>query len=225
MRKSQDILAFDFASSRAYDADGHLRVTQTPISMAAVSPYLGSEIPEHRALGLDPNKVYHLLRDPDELEKAAASFAGKPLLYGHVPVTADDHDHLSTVGAISNPTWRAPKLYADLSCWTRQAIDGIESNTQKQLSASYRYKAVMTPGTFNGVRYDGKMTGISGNHVALVPVGRNGADCVVQDAALRVRRPTIDRLQLIRDVQAFSGNRSAAEIAALTGINLDTRRR
>lgn len=225
MRKTQDILAFDYASSRAYDADGHLRVTQTPISMAAVSPYYGEEIPEHRALGLDPGKVYHLLRDPAELEKAAASFSGKPLLYGHVPITADDHDHMSTVGALSNVTWRSPKLYADLSCWTRQAIDGIESNAQKQLSASYRYTADMRPGTFNGRAYDGRMVGISGNHVALVPAGRNGADCVVHDAALGRRGTQIDPQQLARYVEAFRGNKSPAEIAAWTGKDISTKRR
>lgn len=121
--------------------------------------------------------------------------------------------------------WGAPFLRADLSCWTRLAIDGIESNTQKQLSASYRYKAVMTPGTYNGVRYDGKMTGISGNHVALVPVGRNGADCVVQDAALARRSYEIERARLGRLVEAFRGNKSPAEIAAWTGISLHTKRR
>lgn len=224
MIKKQDCLAFDYASSRAYDADGHLRVTQTPISMAAVSPYYGSEIPEHRALGLDPNRVYHLLRDPAELEKAATSFSGKPLLYGHVPVTADDHDHMSTVGALSNVTWRSPKLYADLSCWTRQAIDGIESNQQKQLSASYRYTAQMTPGTYNGRAYDGKMVGISGNHVALVPAGRNGAECVVHDAALARRGAQIDPHMMTRYAMAFSGNKSPGEIAVLTGIDLTKRR-
>lgn len=225
MRKQQDVLAFDFASSRAYDSDGHLRVTQTPISMSNICPYYGEEIPDHRALGLDPSKVYNLFRDPDELAKGAASFAGKPLLYGHVPVTADDHAHMSTVGAISNPTWGAPFLRADLSCWTRQAIDGIESNSQKHLSASYRYKALMTPGTYKGASYDGKMTGISGNHVALVPVGRNGKDCIVQDAALAQRGYDAERAKLGRIIEAFRGNKSPAEVAAWTGNDLNTKRR
>lgn len=225
MRKQQDILAFDFASSRAYDADGHMHVTQTPISKATVNPYYGSEIPDCAALGLDPNRVYNLLRDPAELARAAATFNGKPLLFGHTPVTADSHDHLSTCGALSNVTWAAPYLRADLSCWTRVAIDGIESNAQKQLSASYRYKADMTPGTYNGVRYDGRMTGISGNHVALVPVGRAGADVVVQDSAFGGRRHQIDPAKLARYAEAFRGNKSPAEIAAWTGINLNTKRR
>ncbi len=124
MIKQQDKLAFDFQSARAYDEDGHLRVMQTPFSKAAINPYYGHEIPEFDKLGLDPNKVYRMFRDPVELEKAAATFEGKPLLYGHSPVTADDHAHLITCGALANVKWRAPYLVTDLSCWTRQAIDG-----------------------------------------------------------------------------------------------------
>lgn len=216
MRKQQDILAFDFASSRAYDEDGHLKVKQTPISKACVNPYHGYEIPDHEELGLDPNKVYSLLRDPVELEKAAASFNGKPLLFGHRAITADSHDHDSTCGALSNVTWKSPYLLADLACWTRVAIDGIEDNSQKQLSSSYRYKAVMTPGIFGGVRYDGKMTQIRGNHCALVPVGRAGADVVVHDEAFG-ERPRHDPQAIAAAMFAFSGRRSPAEIAAATG--------
>lgn len=222
MIKPQDKLAFDFQSARAYDEDGHLRVRQTPFSKACVNPYYGREIPDCEALGLNPNKVYRLLRDPVELEKAAASFEGKPLLFGHTPVTADDHDHLSTCGALSNVTWKAPYLLTDLSCWTRVAIDGIESNEQKQLSASYRYKAVMTPGTYFGAAYDGKMTKIRGNHCALVPVGRAGADVVVHDAALGVGRATRrpNHQELAAAMFAFGGNRSPVEIAAATGTQI-----
>lgn len=219
MRKQQDILAFDFASSRAYDEDGHLKVKQTPISKACVNPYRGEEIPECYELGLDPNKVYHLLRDPVELEKAAPSFNGKPLLFGHRAITADSHDHDSTCGALSNVTWKSPYLLADLACWTRVAIDGIEDNSQKQLSSSYRYRAVMTPGIFGGVRYDGKMTQIRGNHCALVPVGRAGADVVVHDEAFGGnRRP--DPQEIAAAMFAFSGKRSPAEIAAATGTTI-----
>jgi hypothetical protein len=80
----------------------------------------------------------------------------------------------------------------------------------------------MQPGTFNGVRYDGKMTQISGNHVALVPVGRNGADCVVQDADpnFGVAGRRHDPQEIAAAMFAFSGRRSPAEIAAATGTTI-----
>jgi Uncharacterized protein conserved in bacteria (DUF2213) len=66
-------LAFDRASVRTYDRDGRLHVETSNISKAAVNPYIGREIPDYKALGLDPDRVYQLLRDPDELAEAAPS--------------------------------------------------------------------------------------------------------------------------------------------------------
>ncbi|WP_167350061.1 DUF2213 domain-containing protein [Methylobacterium platani] len=184
------MLALDYASARAFDADGHLHVRQTNVSKAMVCPYYGHEIPGFQELGLDAHKVYHLLRDPRELEKAAHTFNGKPLLYGHNPVSAEDHDHERTVGSVSGARWVPPYLKMDLSCWSRPAIDGINDGTAREISASYRYTPVMTPGTYQGVRFDGRMTNLSGNHVALVPKGRAGPDVVVADAALAASDPT-----------------------------------
>ncbi|MGO4171566.1 DUF2213 domain-containing protein [Bosea sp. TAF32] len=176
-----DALAFDRASTRTYDQDGHLHVARTPISKANVCPYYGREIPDWEGLGLNPERLYQLLRDPEELEKAAATFAGKPLLNVHRPVTADDHEHEAVAGSISNPVWEAPYLKADLSIWDGPAIKAIEAETQKELSSAYRYRADMTPGTYEGVRYDGVMRDLSANHVALVKEGRAGPDVVVGD--------------------------------------------
>jgi hypothetical protein len=60
---SADSLALDYASVRSKDADGHLHVASSIVSAAQVNPYNGSEIPNWQALGLDPNRVYMLLRD------------------------------------------------------------------------------------------------------------------------------------------------------------------
>jgi hypothetical protein len=54
------------------------------------------------------------------------------------------------------------------------------------LSSAYRYRAVMEAGNFEGEHYDGRMVDLVGNHVALVPVGRAGAD-VALDSSLRRR--------------------------------------
>ncbi|MCX5617054.1 DUF2213 domain-containing protein, partial [Bombella sp. TMW 2.2559] len=65
------ILAYDRVGSvRTFDENGRLRVETTPISKANVCGYWGREIPDHAHLGLDPDKMYQLLRDPDELKKA-----------------------------------------------------------------------------------------------------------------------------------------------------------
>lgn len=182
--KKQDRLAFDRASSRVFDADGHLHVKRTPISKANVCDYLGREIPGWEELGLDADRRYALLRDPEELAKAAESFNNKPLLFDHNPVSADEHDHGRTVGTLSNPDFEFPYLYADIACWSGPAIRTIQDGSHKELSSAYRYVPDMTPGTFNGVRYDGVMRNIFANHVALVKKGRAGPDVVVGDAAI-----------------------------------------
>ena len=59
--------------NRRYDADGRLHILRTPISKATVNPYYGREIPDADKLGLEPERVYYLLRDPGELAKAIIS--------------------------------------------------------------------------------------------------------------------------------------------------------
>ena len=159
-------------SKRSYDKDGHLHVEESIISKATVNPYKGSEIPGWEALGLDPNRIYMLLRDPLELEKGAPTFAGKPILFSHKPTTAEDHQTDEVVGAVMNPRWDAPDLKARLVVWPGMAIKAIEDDEKAQLSAGYRYVPVMEPGVYDGQSFDGRMTQIIGNHLALVSEGR-----------------------------------------------------
>ena len=174
-------LAFD-RSARRIDADGRLHVERSHISKAAVNPYYGREIPGFEALGLVPDKVYRLLRDPVELERAAPTFARLPVLSEHVPVTVETPRPDLVVGAIgSDVTFEAPYLDADLCVWDSAAIAGIETGKVRELSCAYRYVPVMEPGEFEGQPYDGRMTEIQGNHLALVEVGRAGSDVVVAD--------------------------------------------
>lgn len=179
-------LAFD-RTARRIDADGRLHVDRSHISKATVNPYYGKEIPGYEALGLVPDKVYRLLRDPVELERGAPTFARLPILSKHVPVTvktmADDEEQKKlVVGSIgSEIVFDAPYLDADLCIWDAAAIAGIETDKVRELSCAYRYVPVMESGEFEGQAYDGKMTDIQGNHLALVEVGRAGSDVVVAD--------------------------------------------
>ena len=176
-------LAFDRATVRRIDADGRMHVEVSNISKATVNPYRGDEIPDWEALGLDPNRVYFLLRDPEELARAAPTFNNIPLLSKHIPVSAAEPQKEFVVGATgSNASYQAPYLKNSLVVWDAVAIALVESDEQKELSSAYRYRADMTPGKFEGVAYDGVMRDIRGNHVALVEVGRAGPDVVVGDS-------------------------------------------
>lgn len=176
-------LAFDRNTVRTIDRDGRLHVATTNISKAAVNPYLGREIPDFEAMGLDPDRTYKLFRDPEELAKAAPTFNNLPLLSRHVPVSADDHQPDLVVGSTgSEAEFTAPYLRNSLVIWARHAIAGVQDRTKQELSSAYRYRADMTPGSFEGAAFDGVMRDIVGNHVAIVPEGRAGPDVVVGDA-------------------------------------------
>lgn len=175
--------AYDKESGRHYDADGRLHVALSNISKANVCPYYGYEIPQFKKLGLRPDAVYHLLRDPEELRKAIPTFNRVPLLDVHVPAMAKSLPKEHIIGTMGDLTaFNEPYLQNSLTVWDGEAIAGIETKEQHELSCSYRYRADMTPGVHEGVHYDGVMRDIVGNHVAVIPIGRAGADIAVGDS-------------------------------------------
>lgn len=175
-------IAFD-ESVRSIDESGHLRIAKTVISKAQVDPYFGREIPGFDAMGLEPDRIYQMLRDPAELEKSSATAKGKQILFKHIYVDSKTPEKELTVGAIgSDVTYENGKLYADLTFWDDEAISLIDSEKMEQLSYSYYFDPVMTPGDFEGVAYDGVMRNIHGNHLALVERGRIGRDAVISDS-------------------------------------------
>ena len=171
-------------SARRFDVDGRLHVADCRISAARVNEYIGSEIPNHESLKLEPSRLYKLYRTPAALRAAAPSFENMPLLLAHVAVSAESPQKMLTVGTVSNVRWLAPYLVADLAVWDKAAIEGIQSGACREISCGYRYTVDMTPGkTPDGESYDGRMVSpLTANHVALVPQGRVGPDCMVGDA-------------------------------------------
>ena len=211
-------LALDSESVRTFDSDGRMRVAKANISKANICPYRGDEIPGWEELGLEPDKIYQLLRDPEELRKAAATFNGVPLLRKHVPVDAGDHkknDIVGTTGTDAN--FEDPYLTNSLVIWSQEGVDYIESEKQRELSCGYHYTPDMTAGIFGGKPFDGVMRNIEGNHVALVEEGRAGPDVVVGDSALNVRDrgPTVQKPRAKREPAARD---SSQEIAMPTRL-------
>lgn len=175
--------AMDESENRYIDNNGHLIVKRTVITKAAVNPYRGSEIPNSEQLGLDPNKIYYLLRCPVELERDMNTFAAVQLLKRHIPVDATDSQKESTVGAIGSEFEMDDdgRVWGMLRVHDQEGIDYILSGKMQELSAGYAYTPDMTAGVYNGEHYDGVMRNIQGNHVAIVERGRIGRDAIVAD--------------------------------------------
>lgn len=213
------MLALD-RSLRTYDLDGHLSVEACNISKAMVCPYKGREIPRYQELGLDPDRIYQLYRDPAELEAAAPTFHLKPLLIVHKAISADQPAQELNAGAIGEASWNPPYLTAPIAIWTAEAAKLVESGKKEQLSAGYRYRPDMTPGMANGVRYDGIMRDIKANHVALVVEGRCGPDVVVPDELppeLKMRRPKL--VEALKSFLAKDTDLAAFDAALVAAVD------
>lgn len=197
-----------------------MRVAESRISKANICPYKGSEIPRWQELGLDPNRIYRLFRDPVELQKGASTFDGKPLLIRHEGVHAKTPKNDLWVGTIGKCSFEHPYLVTrPLTVLTQEAIDLIESEERSELSCGYRYDAEMVPGVYGGESYDGRMVNIQGNHVAIVEEGRAGPDVRVADelpAELRtMKSPILEKVQRLLRANATEVDVRLAFDAAL----------
>lgn len=179
------MLAYDKLETgtvRHLDENGFLHVDVSNITKEAVNPYYGREIPGWKEQGLAPDRIYYGYRPFEEIEKAAETFNNLPLLSEHVEDSADKKNQHLRVGSLGTDAMtERPYLKNSLVIYDQKAIDGIKSDSKKELSCAYRYDPVFEPGTFDGQRYDFRMTNIRGNHVALVKEGRAGSDVVVAD--------------------------------------------
>lgn len=181
-------MALDRASVRRMDQDGHLFVADCNLSAAGVSVYAAEEVPGWQALGLRPGQMVRLLRPPEELEKAAPTLCGKPVLAYHRPISSLEHPHKIVVGSVGNDVrFEGGWLRGSLTLWDQAAIDAVEDGSQRSLSCGYAYVPVMQGGSYQGERFDGRMETLRFNHLAAVEAPRVPG-CVIGDAALQPRR-------------------------------------
>lgn len=174
-----------FDSARTIDNNGYMHVDVSNLTKEQVVPYRGDTIPGYQELGLDPEKIYMIYRPGDEIEKAAGTFNGLPLMLDHWDMDADNIPKDMVVGSLgTDARYEAPYLKNSLIVTDSNAIKAIEDGSYSELSASYACDIDMTGGVFDGNAYDGVMRNIKGNHVALVPEGRAGHDVKVADSAL-----------------------------------------
>lgn len=196
---------YTFDSQRSIDNNGYMHVAVSNLTKEQVVPYLGSTIPGYKELGLDPDKIYQFYRPGDEIQKAADTFNGLPLMLDHWDMDARNIPKDKVVGSLGTDSrYEAPYLKNSLIVTDSSAIKAIEDGSYSELSASYACDIDMTGGIFDGKSYDGMMKNIKGNHVALVQEGRAGHDVKVADSALEggeIKMNWMDKLkELLFDI-------------------------
>ena len=163
----------------------------------------GDPIPEYEMqFGLEPNKLYPVLRGPDALfdPEAIDSFNGLPIRVGHLMIgdekknSKDDKDKkLNSAdknpndGCIYNvrPSLDEPGyLIADFCIYTDRMKDVLKDGKIRELSLGYTCVYEQEDGEYEGVPYMFKQTNLRGNHLALVKHGRCGSSVCVYDQAV-----------------------------------------
>lgn len=184
-RRQDRLPVSDAASRRRTDENGFLHVSRSHISREQVTGYLGEEIPDWEALGLEPGRLYQVYRPGEELARAAGTCNGLPILLHHHHESAAEPQMEHRIGSMgTDAVYEAGYLDNSLIFTVAEAIAAIEDGSCRELSLSYFYDPDPTPGVWNGQPYDIVMRNIRGNHLALVETGRAGPTVAVADAAL-----------------------------------------
>lgn len=176
----------DTFDRKEMDINGWPEFKDNPISKAGIFEYYGRNIDA----SLEPDKLYRVLRAPEELSRPETieSFKLVPWIDEHVMLGPDGSgmeapENKGIEGVIGE------NVYYDASSgYLRANIKVFSNNMQelhqagkRELSAGYRCKYKKIAGVWNGQPYDVIQTDIRGNHLALVKQGRMGPDVAVLD--------------------------------------------
>ncbi|MDD1616300.1 MAG: DUF2213 domain-containing protein [Methylococcaceae bacterium] len=180
--------------------EGFLICHDVIIARTGTQDYAPFEVPVKAKTNM---VTIHRQKDEVLRDETLASFEGKPVTAGHPEgfVTPDNWNDLA-MGFVKNvrPHEEGDDGYimADLYITNSKAIRAVRDGLRE---VSCGYEADYTD-LENG---EGKQTNILGNHVALVPKGRCGEKCSIQDAQsqqggiMTIKDKVIDALSKIFD--------------------------
>lgn len=170
-------------SARHTDINGFVTIKGNPISKEGVFEYSGAQIGHE-----DADRIFKVYRPGEELAdpECIESFRLLPFINEHTMLGSEDEgmtppERKGVEGMIGEDVYyEAPYLRGTLRI-VSESLKNALAGGKVELSPGYRCVYEMTPGVFNGQRYDAIQRKIRGNHLALVDEGRTGPDVAVLD--------------------------------------------
>ena len=170
------------------DENGFVEFDNTTFFKGGVFQYAGREIDKDGKLGLKPNELYNVFRDPKEVtsEDFIKTLNNKPVLNDHTIIGNGKGmvkpENKGCDGVLSDVRADGDVLKGKVTVWSTKMQKLIRQG-KRELSLAYGCTFVPQKGYYQGKTYDFIQTNLCvGNHLALVDEARNGHDCRVEDA-------------------------------------------
>ena len=173
-------------SNREKTPEGYLIIRDNKLARPGIIIYSADELKGIEGMPAGHKGKIRVFRHPATLLSDATikTFDAKPFVVLHQGLLDAKNTTQVSSGMMFNVVAKEDGIYGDIAVHDAAAVKIIESGKMRELSLGYQSAAKWQPGvTEDGEPYDAVFTQYQGNHVALVPAGRNGPECAISDAA------------------------------------------
>jgi len=210
-------------SKREETEEGFLKVEDSKLARTGILIYSIGEIDVQDAPeGFDGggSGVVRVFRSAKEVfnKETLESFKSRPITLEHPDKFVDSKNFKNeSVGMSKDDVRREGNfMLATLMILDENAVKNIKSGVE-ELSLGYTADVQYKPGvTDDGEVYDAVMTNIRGNHIAIVPRGRNGRNVKLSDEDINKKEvnnmPEENKQTIIVDGVSFSCSQQTAEV-------------
>lgn len=197
------------SSKRRYNASGHL-IAPARVARAGVMDYSLAELRASGIRGvfddLSSDSVVRLYRDPSMLfaDSTLRDVERKPVTFEHPAggVTDDNKADLQVGTSLTGARQDGRYLAVELQVQDKRTIAAIESGIS-EISLGQGADIEWTTGVDDqDGPYDGVITNISINHIAIVPAGRAGPEVKIADGGTSMTTRLIDGISVEMPDQA-----------------------